>query len=114
MSTPRTAAPKFWQYLPCLCQCGTDIGQVKGQKKRQFVDAEHYERWRAAALAKAVGEDPDVAAQRKHAEEVAAVAAKNEAARVEAEAVSMVRGEASFRLWARCLGFHVDGAPAGA
>ena len=108
------SSPRFWQYLPCLCQCGAQIGQVRGHKKRQFVDAEHYERWRAASITKAAGEDPDVVAARKHAEEVAAVAAKNEATRAEADAVPMVTGKASLKLWARCLGFAVDAEPAAA
>lgn len=102
--------PKFFQYLPCLC-CGAPIGQVKGQKKRQFVDASHYEAWRRAAVKASDGGDVELVEKRKHAEEVAAVAAKDAAIRREAEAVPLVTCEASFRLWGQCLGFRVDAAP---
>lgn len=106
--------PKFWQYLPCLCKCETQIGQVKGQKKKQFVDADHYEKWRKETL-RVAGGDGQTAEERKHAEEVAAVVAKEEAFAREAEAVPMVTGEASFRLWAECLGFNAgDTAPVAA
>jgi hypothetical protein len=103
--------PKFFQYLPCVC-CGEPIGQVKGQKKRQFVDATHYEAWRRAALKEADGDAVDLVAERKHSEEVAAVAAKDAAIVRAADAVPMVTGEASFLLWARCLEFNAgDVAP---
>lgn len=103
-------APTYFQYLPCLC-CGAPIGQVKGQKKRQFVDASHYEAWRRAAVKASDGGDVELVEKRKHAEEAAAVAAKDAAIRREAEAVPLVTGEASFRLWGQCLGFSVDAAP---
>jgi hypothetical protein len=106
--------PKFFQYLACVCGCGAQIGQVKGQRKRQFVDASHYEKWRRAALRAAGGGDAELAEERKRSEEVAAVAAKDDAIRREAEAVRMVTGEATLRLWAQCLGFRVDGVPVSA
>lgn len=106
-------APKYWQYLPCLC-CGVPIGQVKGQRKRQFVDASHYEAWRRAQ-ARATEGDVELVAERKHAEDVAALAAKEETIRREADAVRLLSREESFALWARCLGFNVgDSASAAA
>jgi predicted RNA-binding Zn-ribbon protein involved in translation (DUF1610 family) len=99
--------PKFFQYLACVCRCGTQIGQVKGQKKRQFVNSEHYEKWRKDTL-RAAGGDGQTVEQRKHAEEVAAVVAKETAIQRAAAVVPMVTGDASFRLWARCLGLNVD------
>jgi len=96
--------PKFWQYLPCLCQCGTDIGQVKGQKKRQFVDASHYEKWRREALKKAAGGEAELVEERKHAQEVAALVAKDEAIAREVDALPLLSREASYVLWGVCLG----------
>lgn len=107
--------PTFFQYLACVCRCGTQIGQVKGQKKRQFVNHDHYDVWRRNALKKAAGGDVDLVEERKRAEEVAAVAAKDDAIRREAEAVRLLSPRASFLLWARCLEFDpgdVSGIPA--
>jgi hypothetical protein len=107
--------PKFFQYLSCVCGCGAQIGQVKGQRKRQFVDASHYETWRKDALRAAGGGGTQSVEDRKRAEEVAAVAAKDDAIRREAETVRMLGPRASFLLWAQCLGFNpgdVSGIPA--
>jgi len=98
--------PTFFQYLACVCRCGAQIGQVKGQRKRQFVDATHYEKWRSATLM-ATGGDSLAVEERKRAEEVAAVAAKDDAIRREAEAVRLLSPEASFALWVRCLDIKV-------
>jgi hypothetical protein len=95
--------PKFFQYLACVCRCGAQIGQVKGNKKRQFVNSEHYEKWRKETI-RAAGGDGQKAEQRKHAEEVAAVVAKEDAIRREAEAVLLLSREASYALWGACLG----------
>jgi len=112
---PAKPEPKFFQYLACVCGCGAQIGQVKGQKKRQFVDASHYEAWRREAIKKAAGGEPELVEERKHAEEVAAIAARNEAIKREANAVRLLSGEESFRLWVRCLDLKIgDVAPAAA
>ena len=95
--------PKFFQYLACVCRCGAQIGQVKGNKKRQFVNSEHYEKWRKETL-RAAGGDGQTTEERKHAEEVAAVVAKDDAIRREAEAVLLLSREASYALWGACLG----------
>lgn len=107
--------PTFFQYLACVCGCGAKIGQVKGQRKRQFVDASHYETWRKEALRAAGGGGAETVEDRKRAEEVAAVAAKDDAIRREAETVRMLSPRDSFLLWAQCLGFNpgdVSGIPA--
>lgn len=108
-------APEFWQYLPCLC-CGTPVGQVKGQRKRTFVDDSHYDKWRRRVLKEAEESgEPDPMVQRRHSEEVASKVAKEEAIAREAASVPMVIGEASFQLWARCLGLNTgDSASAAA
>lgn len=103
LAEPPPAPPKFFQYLACVCGCGTQIGQVKGQKKRQFVDTAHYEKWRKDTL-RAAGGDGQTAEARKHAEEVASVVAKEEAIAREAEAVRLLTPEASYALWGACLG----------
>jgi hypothetical protein len=95
--------PRFYQHLACVCGCGAQIGQAKGNKKRQFVNSEHYEKWRKETL-RAAGGDGQTAEQRKHAEEVAAVVAKDDAIRREAEAVLLLSREASYALWGACLG----------
>lgn len=100
--------PEFWQYLACVCGCGAQIGQVKGQKKRQFVDHGHYDKWRAESLRTAAGGEADLVAKRKHAEEVAALAAKEEAIAREAAAVRLLTPDKSLQLWAQCLGFSLD------
>lgn len=115
IETETPPSPKFFQYLACVCGCGAQIGQVKGQKKRQFVDASHYANWRRETLCAAGGGDAEPVEDRKRAEEVAAVAAKDDAIRREADAVRMVTGEASFLLWARCLDLDpgdTNGVPA--
>jgi hypothetical protein len=95
--------PRFYQYLACVCGCGAQIGQVKGNKTRQFVNSEHHEKWRKETL-RAAGGDGQTVEQRKHAEEVAAVVAKDDAIRREAEAVLLLSREASYALWGACLG----------
>lgn len=121
--------PTYWQYLTCLCGCKTRIGQIKGQKKKQFVDAEHYEKWRsptkvaqaqreraaeAAEAARKAATAEERAAQREEAEkeqeerlraeEVAAIAVKDEAIVAMAQATRIVTGAASHALWGACLG----------
>ena len=102
--------PVYFQYLACVCGCPEKIGQVKGQRKKQFVNHDHYDTWRREALKEAGGEAVDLVAERKHAEEVAAVAEKNAALRRDAEAIVLLSPEASFRLWARCLEFNAGDA----
>jgi hypothetical protein len=97
--------PTFWQYLPCLCGCPEPVGQVKGRRKRQFVDDSHYDKWRRAAEKAAAEGEPDLMAQRKNSEEVAALRVKEATIAREAGMVRMLSPEASFALWARCLGF---------
>jgi hypothetical protein len=106
-------APKPDRYLLCVCGCETKIRQVTGQRKKQFVNTDHYEKWRRASL-KAAGGDPDEAQEKKLAEELAPITSKDAEIARAAEQVPMVTGEASFRLWGRCLGFSVDVAQAAA
>ena len=119
--------PKYFQYLPCACGCGEQVGQIKGAKKKHFLDTEHYENWRALQRSaqvreNAMAEAEDAkergeteAAKRREAEEMAPILARGTAAKQAAQTVPMVTGEASFRLWARCLGFNAgDAAPVAA
>lgn len=104
----------FFQHLPCMCGCGAQVGQIKGQKKRYFVDDDHYDKWRSptkVAQARRAREEPaelekeeaDLA-KRKFAEEMAPVVADAELTAKLAELVPMVTGEASHALWGACLG----------
>lgn len=115
---------KAVEALPCGCGCGAQIPQVKGQKKCHFLHG-HYEAWRSRQRAeetrrrKKIGARAAEEAQREReerrlAEEMAPIVTMEEATERAARAVAMVTGEDSFRLWARCLGFHVDGAPTAA
>lgn len=116
--------PKFWQYLQCMCGCGEQVGQVKGKAKKHFVDTKHYERHRSVMRskqgrieAKAVTKEAEEAeaTERRLAAELAPLVVRREHARREADGVRLVTGEASFLLWAACLGFNAgDVAPVAA
>jgi hypothetical protein len=111
---------QYYEYLPCKCGCPEKIGQVKGKKKKYFVDDVHYQRQRyrmhakqirAAREAEAkhgpVVEDEEAEARRL-AEELAPIASKDAEIARKAEQVPMVTGADSFMLWAKCFGFSVD------
>lgn len=114
--------PKPVATLLCECGCGTAVAQTGKAKPKRFVDMAHFERWRApqrtaaaqreaAKRAKAIEQQEEAREARRLAAEVAPVLRMEAECSRAAEAVPMVTGDASFRLWARCLGFAVDVAP---
>lgn len=112
---------RFHSFLQCMCGCGSQVGQVKGKRKKHYVDDLHYARHRnlqrrfmsirrgEATEANVPAHDPmnEIVEERRLAEEIAPIVAKEEAARMTAESTVIVTGEASFRLWARCLGLNL-------
>lgn len=111
---------RFHSFLACLCGCGEKVGQLKGARKKHYVNDAHYEAHRAL-MRRNMGrsaepeeddeELEDSTTDRRLAEEMAPVTTREAEVEQAAREVPMVRGEASFRLWARCLGFSVDAAP---
>lgn len=116
-------ALRFSSFFPCPCGCGAQVGQVKGKRKKHYVDDLHYAKHRnlqrrlmamnggpSVAAPAEVKAQEDFTTERRLAEEIAPIVAKVETAQRLAESTPLVTGEASFRLWALCLGFSVDSA----
>lgn len=105
MEDAATAPPLPEVFLPCLCGCGATIKQVTGRKKKHYVDVEHYEAHRAEARVRRDARDAetDDAVERRLAEEMGPVVARDATTQAAAQAVRLLTGEASFRLWCDVL-----------
>lgn len=101
--------------LPCECGCGAHVPQNPAGRAKRFVDLAHYEaeRARQRALRAVKDESPDEPQDERLMREMAPIAARADAITVAANSVRMLTGDASFQLWAQCLGLLTTNATGG-